>query len=173
VSGLDGGGTGCPDGSTCDGLYCVPAGVCTQRKGQVCDNAFYTITGNEAQKSKCCPPTSGCLKSELKFADNTLCSTTCGSCIGTIGGGGNTANYPMAQCSFASTTETEDIGFAKCYESITREECQLPYSIDPGSDKCSTQSSTAEASGCPNGNEVCCTGATPTLASCDPAFTVP
>jgi len=32
---LDAGFTGCPAGSTCDGKYCIPADICTARKGQV------------------------------------------------------------------------------------------------------------------------------------------
>ena len=95
-SALDAGGsTGCPSGSTCDGLFCIPASMCTARKNQMCgtsgkspcfprntsdfltkisnlphvaDNAYFHITGGKDKRSKCCPPTSSCLSNEINLS---------------------------------------------------------------------------------------------------------
>jgi hypothetical protein len=172
--GVDG---ACQPGATCDGKYCIPAGDCTDRKNKLCDNAYFLITGSSDQRAKCCPDTSGCVKNKLLLTGNSVCSTTCGDCFGTIQG-----TAPIALCSFAESTASDDLGFVQCYTDITKAFCEDVANIvvDVGAYKCNTRGNgvVGGTSGClaTGGNDdVCCpdplTG-TYAPASCDPNLAV-
>jgi hypothetical protein len=118
------------------------------------------------------------VKNKLVLTVNSVCSTTCGECIGTLQG--DTA--PIVLCTFAESTDTEDLGFVQCYKDITKPFCEdvANVDVDVGDYKCNTKKNDVEGgkAGCPDiggSNDVCCTNPlTGTYApeTCDPNLVV-
>jgi len=163
----------CVDGYTCDGRYCVPAGRCTARKQKLCDNAYFEITGNPDQRSKCCPDSSACVQDTLKLGWNSVCSTTCGNtCMGTIS---SDKDYPKVLCAAAPTNFAEFLSLEMCYEDIVQPFCEATTPIvDVGSELCKNQPGhVGESAGCSAPYMVCCQTNFVTQLNCDPAFIVP
>ena len=126
-------------------MNCVEAGVCTARKNQICDNAWFLVSGSSDQRAKCCPDTSGCVKNALEIVNNSVCSTKCGACLGEVGGGLN--KVPIVFCEFAEDANNGkygDLGLQQCYDKIVKPFCQDVVAlqgptIDVGLDKCSAK----------------------------------
>ena len=68
-------------GNSNDGI-CVDSGLCTKKKGQLCDEAYAVVTGKTENSAKCCPATHQCIKSKIGAKATSTCSTTCGGCLG-------------------------------------------------------------------------------------------
>jgi len=79
--------TACPTDTDCivvgnsDDGVCVDSGLCTQDKEQLCDEAYAVVTGKSDNSAKCCPATSGCIKSQIGVKATSTCSTNCGDCL--------------------------------------------------------------------------------------------
>jgi hypothetical protein len=80
-------------------------------------------------------------------------------------------------CSFAESTDSDEIGFVQCYTDVTKPFCGDIANVDVGSYKCNTQRNGVEGgsagcSGIGGNNDVCCTvdplTGTYTPATCDP-----
>eukprot|EP00181_Compsopogon_caeruleus_P005148 CAMPEP_0184689988 /NCGR_PEP_ID=MMETSP0312-20130426/30958_1 /TAXON_ID=31354 /ORGANISM="Compsopogon coeruleus, Strain SAG 36.94" /LENGTH=705 /DNA_ID=CAMNT_0027147401 /DNA_START=795 /DNA_END=2912 /DNA_ORIENTATION=+ len=104
----------CPAGESCDGKFCSPVGICTARKNVLCDDVYSFITGKTDERAKCCPSTSGCTKDELNQTSTAVCSTTCGSCLGVIGG--TLTDYPKVLCEFKNSSL--GLGLPTCFDGI-------------------------------------------------------
>ena len=101
--------TTCPDDTDCiivdsntDGT-CVDSGICTADKKTLCDDAYASVSGSTNKRAKCCPATSGCIRTQIGVKATSSCSTNCGSCLGgeTAPGGGNVKNqHPETFCKF-------------------------------------------------------------------------
>lgn len=94
--------TACPEDTDCiiiedktEGI-CVDSGLCTTDKKTVCDEAYAVVTGKSDRSAKCCPATSGCVKTTIGVKATSTCSTNCGSCLG------------------AKTVESKDIPISFC-----------------------------------------------------------
>jgi hypothetical protein len=144
----------CATGTSCDGVNCVPDGICNSNKNDLCDDAFEMITGSGANPSKCCPDSSGCVKITLELGSNSVCSTSCGtSCLGVRNENGHDAyEVPIVQCAFGVSDDTADLGLAQCYNDI----------VNP------INGYGAGGAGCAGDNLVCCiaTPATPSDTVC-------
>lgn len=101
--------TTCPDDTDCiinDGQTdgkCVDSGLCTSAKKDLCDLAYASVSGSTNKRAKCCPATSGCIRSRIGVIATSSCSTNCGSCLGgeEAPGGGNKKNeHPETFCKF-------------------------------------------------------------------------
>lgn len=84
-----------------DGV-CVDSGVCTSDKTDVCDKAYSVVSGSSNKRAKCCPSTSGCIRNRIGVIKTSVCSTNCGSCLGSEEApGGNPKNvHPETFCKF-------------------------------------------------------------------------
>ena len=60
---------------------CTDSGVCTAEKDSLCDEAYAVVTGKTDNSAKCCPATSGCIKSQIGVKATSTCSTNCGNCL--------------------------------------------------------------------------------------------
>ena len=117
----------------------VPSGTCTKRKSQLCDNAYFLVTGSSDKRAKCCPDTSGCVKDQLVLESNSVCSTKCGACMGTISE--KSAKEPIVFCAFEDSDRSESAGLKNCYDDITKPLCEEKTNppLDVGKDKCPGQ----------------------------------
>jgi hypothetical protein len=79
-----------------------PAGICTAAKEKMCDNAYQAMTGSNNNRAKCCPSTSGCVKSTMGVIATATCGNVCGtSCLGAESNPGNAPGYsPSTFCIF-------------------------------------------------------------------------
>ena len=79
--------TDCPEDTDCiivgantEGT-CVDSGLCTADKKTLCDEAYAVVTGKSDNSAKCCPATSGCVKTTIGVIATSTCSTNCGNCL--------------------------------------------------------------------------------------------
>ena len=99
--------TTCPDDTDCiinDGESngkCVDSGLCTTAKKNLCDLAYASVSGSTNQRAKCCPATSGCIRTQIGGKATSSCSTNCGSCLGGETAPGSDKNdHPETFCKF-------------------------------------------------------------------------
>ena len=85
-----------------DGVsFCVGSGLCTDAKSTMCDSAYTAVTGSPNQRAKCCPDTSGCIKTRIGVIHTSTCGNSCGnSCLGDEKNPGNYGHSPTTFCSF-------------------------------------------------------------------------
>lgn len=102
--------------------------------------------------------------------ENSVCSTTCGECLGTING--QDPLEPKVFCVFEESDLSEEIGLKNCYEDITKPLCENVTAppLDVGEDRCSREPPPVEggSAGC----EVYGSGEVigPGLVCCEPPF---
>ena len=154
----------------------VPSGTCTERKTQLCNNAYFLITGKPDKRAKCCPDTSGCVKNMLMLESNSVCSTKCGdSCFGTIEG--QDPLEPKILCVFEDSAWSEEMGLKNCYDNITKPFCEDVVGADPpidvGEVKCADYVPPVEggSAGCDGAVLVCCNPPNITQVACDVGVT--
>lgn len=83
--------------------FCVGSGLCTDAKSSMCDSAYEAVTGSPNNRAKCCPDTSGCIKTRIGVIHTSTCGNTCGtSCLGDEKNPGNYGHSPSTFCSFGS-----------------------------------------------------------------------
>ena len=139
---------------------------------QLCENAYYLVTGSSDNRAKCCPDLSGCVKDNLMLPENSVCSTTCGGCLGTING--QDPLEPKVFCVFEDSAWSEEMGLKNCYDDITKPLCEEVIASDPpfdaGEEKCAKNSPPVEggSAGC----EVDGSGEVigPGLVCCEPPY---
>ena len=97
--------TTCSDDQDCVNSYCVESAICTRDKEKLCDRAWKAVSGKNDNSAKCCPATSGCIKSKIGVTKTSTCSTNCGSCLTSKQGdkqGSITYQIPSTFCRFGS-----------------------------------------------------------------------
>ena len=83
--------------------FCVGSGLCTDAKHSMCDLAYTAVTGSPNNRAKCCPDTSGCIKTRIGVIHTSTCGNSCGtSCLGDEKNPGNYGHSPSTFCSFGS-----------------------------------------------------------------------
>lgn len=74
--------------------------------------------------------------------ENSVCSTTCGGCLGTING--QDPLEPKVFCVFEDSAWSEEMGLKNCYDDITKPLCEEVIASDPpfdaGEEKCAKNS---------------------------------
>ena len=91
---------------------CVDSGLCTAKKKDLCDVAYAAVSGGTNQRAKCCPATSGCIRTQIGVKATSSCSTNCGSCLGDDKLGGD-IKHPITFCKFGQRLgEISNIDFA-------------------------------------------------------------
>ena len=80
--------------------FCVESGICTKDKESLCDDAWNAVSGKNDKSAKCCPATSGCIKTQIGVIKTSTCSTNCGSCLSNKRGQPNTNYIPTTFCRF-------------------------------------------------------------------------
>ena len=60
---------------------CVDSGLCTADKKTLCDEAFSVVTGRTDNRAKCCPASSGCVRTRIGVIATSTCSVNCGDCL--------------------------------------------------------------------------------------------
>lgn len=91
------------EGISADSGFCVDSAICTKSKEKVCDKAWKAVSGKNDNSAKCCPATSGCIKSQIGVTKTSTCSTNCGSCLTSKQGkkqGKTTYQIPTTFCRF-------------------------------------------------------------------------
>ena len=94
----------CPEDTDCIVVeneevgVCTDSGLCTTDKKTLCDEAYAVVTGKSDNSAKCCPATSGCIKSTIGVKATSTCSTNCGNCLDakTV----NQQDIPTSFCKF-------------------------------------------------------------------------
>ena len=96
--------TTCPDDTDCiivganTNGTCVDSGVCTADKKTLCDEAYAVVTGKTDNRAKCCPATSGCVRTQIGVKATSTCSVNCGDCLSEFNSQGT--NVPATFCMF-------------------------------------------------------------------------
>ena len=148
---------------------------------QLCNNAFFLVTGQVNNRAKCCPDSSGCVKDNLLLPENSVCSTTCGSCLGTIKR--QDPLEPKVFCVFEDSVWRKTVGLKNCYDDITKPLCEEVIGSDPpfdvGEEVCKKNSPPVEggSAGCEVDGSgevigpglVCCETPHVTQGTCDVA----
>lgn len=96
--------TTCPEDTDCiivgantDGT-CVDSGVCTADKKTLCDEAYSVVAGKTDNRAKCCPATSGCVRTQIGVKATSTCSVNCGDCLSDFNSQGTAV--PSTFCMF-------------------------------------------------------------------------
>lgn len=123
--------------------YCVESAICTADKEKLCDKAWKAVSGKNGNSAKCCPATSGCIKSKIGVTKTSTCSTNRGSCLSSKRGKtsntvSGTYEIPTTFCRFGQRLEGlyDCTQMSKLYEDASN---------TPGSATCGTS------------YDVCCT----------------
>ena len=97
----------CVDQGQADGFsVCVESGLCTNAKDDLCDSAYEAVSGSGNNRAKCCPDTSGCIKTRIGVVHTSTCGNVCGlSCLGDEKNPGNYGYSPSTFCAFGSRLE--------------------------------------------------------------------
>ena len=77
---------------------CVDSGVCTVDKKTLCDEAYAVVTGKTDNRAKCCPATSGCVRTQIGVKATSTCSVNCGDCLSDFNSQGT--DVPATFCMF-------------------------------------------------------------------------
>lgn len=96
---------------------CVDFDKCTSGKTAVCDQAYQVVAGDQNNRAKCCPGTSGCISKIFGVTATSTCGNKCGvSCLGSEKNPnmGNPGSSPTTFCAFGTSVQN----FRLCTEIV-------------------------------------------------------